>query len=249
MSAAGPWFCFFLLLFVALLFRLSTIIHGAFSRCVDNDEFWYTAANGQWPLYASLFLVLFLLFMWNTLLAVDGWRHSTSNKVLLVANAVAILSLLYVFVPLHDRAYYQYHAREGYYDDIRFKMPRWYAMSFTSENPCVTMERFAGRWQIVDRTLGTRGFDIPVAWIELTPWGQFTTIDEPGFGDYEGRWLPPYRPRYGNSLRWRHGWIDVDGSYGPWDFDLQQNTLTLTTPEDFPERERSTIVLQRIEAE
>jgi len=249
-STAGPWFCFFLLLFFALLFRLSTIIHGAFARCVENDEFWYTPINGHWPLYASLFLVLFLLFVWNALLAIDGWRRSTGNKVLLVANTVAILSMLYVFVPLHDRAHYQFHLRQGYYEDIRFKMPRWAAITFTSENPCVTMERFAGRWRIVDRKLGTRGFDIPVAWIELTTWGRVTTTNAPGLGGYEGRWSPPYRRRYEESRRWRGGWIDIDGSDGPWDFDLQQDTLTLTTtPEYFPERERSTIVMQRVEAE
>ena len=251
LSTAGPWFCFVLLLFLALLFRLSTIVHGAFARCVENDEFWYAAANGNWPLFGSLFFVLFLVFVWNALLAADSWRHSAGNKVVLVVNAVAILSLLYVLVPLHDRASYQYHARAGYYEDIRFKLPHWYATAYTSEKPCVTMERFAGRWQVIDRKLGTRGFDIPAAWIELKPWGRFTTTDELRVHRYEGRWSPPYRPRYRDSRRLREGWIEIGGSYTSWDFDLQQDTLTLTTTPEHPllERERSTIVLQRVEPE
>jgi len=247
LSAAGPWFCFVLLITFALLFRLSTIVHGTVARCVENDEFWYTPANGSWPLFASLFFVFFLLFVWNALLAVDGWRRSAGNKALLVVNAVGILSMLYVFLPLHDRAYHEYHAREGYYEDIHFRLPRWYPVSASGENPCITMERFAGRWQVVDRKLGTRGLDIPYAWIDLKPWGRFTTEKQLRIGEYEGWWSPPYRPRYRHNERWLDGRITVDGPNGWWDFDVRHDTLTLTTSEYFAEQERSTIVFQRIE--
>ncbi|MEO1247385.1 MAG: hypothetical protein AAFX56_16990 [Pseudomonadota bacterium] len=248
LSATGPLICFVLILAFVLLFRLITILHGVAARCVENDEFWYTAVNGNWPLFGSLFLVFFLLFAWNALLAVDNWKRSTGTKVVLIANAIALATTLYVFVPLHDRAYYEYHARNGYYSDIRFGLPWRQARSVISENPCTTMKRFAGRWQVVDRYVGRWGFDIPAVRIELTPWGTFTAYDYPASDTFSGNWRPPHRWRYAEDQRWHDGRIFAEHFDARWDFDLQQETLILTTPEQFSEVERSTVVLQRIDS-
>ena len=66
-----------------------TALGATLGTATDNDEFWYTATNGDRPLYGSLFFVFFLLLVWNALLAVDGWRHPAGNKVLLVVNVSA----------------------------------------------------------------------------------------------------------------------------------------------------------------
>ncbi|MEM8816862.1 MAG: hypothetical protein AAGE85_13635 [Pseudomonadota bacterium] len=249
LSATGPLICFVLILAFVLLFRLITILHGVAARCVENDEFWFTAVDGSWPLFGSLFLVFFLLFAWNVLLAVDNWKRSIGTKVVLIANAIALATTLYVFVPLHERAYYEYHARNGYYSDIRFGLPWRQAQSVISEAPCTTMKRLAGHWQVMDRQVGLLGFDIPADWIDLKPWGTFAASDNPRTGTFSGNWRPPHRWRYAEDQRWQEGRIFAEHFDGHWNFDLQQKTLILTTPEYFSEPERSTVVLRRMDAE
>lgn len=241
-SAIAPLMCFAVTLTVVLLLRISNILGGTTARCVENDQFWYTATRGSWPLIAAFVLVLFLLFAWNAVIGFADWSQSTGTRVVVVANAVAILAALYVFIPLHDNASFQYHLRNGYYEGIKF---RPFPISVTTENACKTMRRFAGRWRVVDRKIGHYGFDVPELWIELLRWGEVRGADSTWQTPYAGEWRPPFRWRHSDTLDWRYGSIYGDTFGGPWDFELRGDTLILTTPTDFNEWEKSTIWLRR----
>ena len=105
------------------------------------------------------------------------------------------------------------------------------------------MQRFAGRWRVVDRKIGHYGFDIPARWIELKPWGSVYAQDTSWSQPYTDSWRPPYQLRSSDDKRWQDGYL----FNAPWDFDLLGETLILTSPEEWFEFEwqRSTVTLQR----
>jgi len=242
-SAIAPLICFASTFTIIVLFRFVVNFGALSARCVEIDQFWYTAATGNWPLVASFFIVLFLLFVWNVLIAFDDWRRSKGTKVMIIVNALAISIALFTFSSLHDSAYFQYHARNGYYEDIKFTSflvtPRW------TEDECTTMQRFAGRWRVIDREIGYYGFDIPALWIELKPWGELLAADATWQTPYEGGWQPPNQSRYSDDKRWRDGYIYADQFGAPWDFELLGDTLILTSSDSFNEWEKSKVTLQR----
>ena len=86
-------------------------------------------------------------------------------------------------------------------------------------------------------------------WIEFYPWGKFHAVDESWQSPYVGKWQAPYQIRGHEDDGWRNGYICSDKFDAPWDFDLQGDTLTLTTPEYFNEWERSTVILERDRSE
>jgi hypothetical protein len=243
-SAIAPLVCFVLTLSLALLFRTINIYGATAARCVENDQFWYSALKGNWPLAGSLVLTLFLLFCWNLVIAFDDWKRSIGSRVVIVVNAVAIAAMLVTFIPLHGAAKFQFNKRQGSYDGIRF----YAALSLSGrvEDTCATLQRFAGRWRVVERDIGHFGFDVAARWIELTPWGDVIASDASWQRNYIGYWQPPYKWENPDDLVWRNGHIDAWNYFsGFWDFDLQGDRLTLTTPEDFLPWYRSRIVLQR----
>jgi hypothetical protein len=232
--------CFAAVLTVLILFRLITLFSIAGTWCVETDEFWYTSAGGNWPLAGSLILVLFLMFVWNVFIGIADWQRSRASRVLIVANAVAIAANLYVFTAIHDSATIAYDARAGLYANIasnRLHFPR-----ARDERACVTARRFVGRWRVIDRQVGYRGFDIPAEWIELHSWGELYAQEASWSPPYTDLWRPPYRHIDAEDGRWRDGTV-FDA---PWDFDLQGDILTLTTPPEwFEVWERSRVTLQR----
>lgn len=163
---------------------------------------------------------------------------------MIVVNILAVSICLYTFKSLHESAYFRYHERNGYYEEIRFRPfiipPR------STEYECVTYQRFAGRWRVVDREIGHYGFDIPFGTIDLHAWGKVHAADGDWQRPYEGGWQPPYQSRYSDDKGWRDGYIWVDDFGAPWDFNMQGDTLILTTPEYFNEWEKSTITLERM---
>lgn len=145
------------------------------------------------------------------------------------------------FTAVHDSATFAHHSRAGLYDDIKFRpfivSPR------RTESECATMRRFAGRWRVIDRQVGSYGFDIPAQWIELKPWGYVYAQDASWSQPYTDWWRAPYQSRYSEDKRWRNG----DLFDAPWDFELQGDILILTSPPEWFEFEwqRSTVTLHR----
>ena len=146
-----------------------------------------------------------------------------------------------LFLSVHDSAVFAYNSRAGLYDNINFRpfiiMPR------STESTCATMRRFAGRWRVIDRKVGYYGFDIPAQWIELKPWGYVYAQDASWSLPYAETWRPPFRSRFSDDKIWRDGEL----FYAPWDFDLEGDTLVLTSPESWLKYDwqRSKVTLRR----
>lgn len=238
-SAIAPLICFAVAFTLLILLRLVSIFGAVTARCVETDEFWYTSTGGNWPLVGSSILVLFLLFVWNVLIALDDWKQSKGTKVMVIVNAIGIAAMLYYFSAVHDSATFTHNSRAGLYDSIEFRT--FIIWGRQTESECVTMRRFAGRWRVIDREVGYYGFNIPSKWIELKPWGYVYAQDASWAKPYAQRWHPPHQQRNSDDQRWRGGYL----FHAPWDFGLQGDTLVLSSPDYFNEWERSTIVLQR----
>ena len=240
-SAIAPLICFAAAFTVLILLRVVSIFGVVTAYCVETDEFWYTSTGGNWPLVGSSILVLFLLFVWNILIGFDDWKRSRGTRIVVVANTIGIAAMLYFFTAVHDSATFAHNSRGGLYDNIKFRpfliSPR------RTESECATMRRFAGRWWVIDRQVGHYGFDIPAQWIELKPWGYVYAQDASWSQPYTDWWRAPHQSRYSEDKRWRDGYL-FDA---PWDFDLQGDTLILTSPPEWFEFEwqRSTVTLQR----
>ncbi len=101
-SSIAPLVCFVSILTLLILFRLVSIFDAVSAYCVQTDQFWYTSAEGNWPLAASFFLALFLLFVWNGFVAFDDWNRTIGTNVMIVVNTLAIATTLYTFNSLHD---------------------------------------------------------------------------------------------------------------------------------------------------
>ena len=238
-SAIAPLICFAVAFTLLILLRLVTIFGAVTARCVETDEFWYTSTGGNWPLVGSFILVLFLLFVWNLLIGLDDWSCSKGTRVMVVVNAIGIAAMLYFFTAVHDSATFAHNSRAGLYDSIEFRP--FIIRTRRTESECVTMQRFSGRWRVVDRQIGYYGFNIPSEWIELKPWGYVYVQDASRGHPYAQRWHPPYQQRNSDDQAWRDGYL----LGAPWDFSLQDNTLVLSSPIYFNEWERSTIRLKR----
>lgn len=244
-SAIVPIVCFVSTFTVLVLFRLVSIFGGMTAHCVGTDQFWYLSASRDWPLVAAFFLVFFLLLVWSVVIAIGYWRHSAGTRIMIVVNIFAVSICLYTFKPLHESAYFEYHKRNGYYEGIKFN-PFLIQPIFT-EDQCTTYRRFAGRWRVVEREIGYYELDLPYSWIDLHSWGDVRAPNIAGQREHEGTWIAPYQDRYSEDRRWRYGYIWIGDNSAPWNFDLRGNRLILTSPDDFNERERSTLILERIE--
>lgn len=240
-SAIGPLICFTVVFTLLILLRLVSIFGAVTARCVETDEFWYSSTGGNWPLVGSFFLVMFLLFAWNVLIGIDDWRRSKGTRVMVVVNTIGIAAILFFFSSVHDSASFAHNLRAGIYDGFKFRPfviePRGL------ESQCVTMRRFSGRWRVIDRQVGYYGFDVPAQWIELKPWGYVYAQDASWSQVRTHWWRPPHQSRYSDDRRWRDGYIF--DAY--WDFDLEEDILTLTSSDEWFEHDwqRSTISLQR----
>ena len=241
-SSIAPLIVFASTILVAVLLRLITFFGAITAWCIETDEFWYTSTGGNWPLIGAAFLVLFLLFVWNALIGFNDWRRSRGTKVMVVVNTLAIAAVFFVFGAIHDSANRFYNTRAGIYDPIDFQPFRIYKS--TGEDECVNAHRYSGRWEVVDRHIGHYGFDIHADWIELNAWGYLYAQDASWSPVYADVWRPPYQSRFGWSDEWEPGYLF--DAY--WDFHLEGDTLTLTTPDRWFELEmqRSTITLRRV---
>jgi hypothetical protein len=240
-SALAPLACFAVAYTILILLRLVTIFAALNAKCVETDEFWYSSSGGNWPLVGSFFLVLFLLLVWNILIAFDSWKASKGSKVMIVANSIGIVAMIYIFAAVHEAATLAQNSRTGLYTS--FKMRPSILPWVGAEDECVTMRRFSGRWKIIDRQIGYYGINIPGQWIELKPWGYAYAQDASWSQPYAVRWRPPYKSGFPDDKLWHEG-ILFDA---PWDFDLQGDTLTLTLPDKWfaLEWQKSTITLRR----
>ena len=229
------------MLLVVVLLRLVTFFGAITAWCVETDEFWYTSTGGNWPLVGTAFLVLFLLFVWNALIGFNDWRRSRGTKVMVFVDTIAIAAVFFVFGGIHDSANRFHNARAGLYDSIEFRIS-FYAWG--SVDDCVNARRFAGRWQVVDRQVGYYGFDVPAEWIELKPWGYVYAQGASWSTLHADTWRPPFLDRYARAGDYFPG--RLFGTY--WHFDLDGDTLTLTTPSEWFEldMQRSTVVLRRV---
>ena len=239
-SAIAPLTCFVLLLTLFVLLRLITIFGAITARCIDTDEFWYTATGGNWPLIGSFALLLFLVLVWSVLLAFSNGKRSGGARFVAMANIIGAVAMLAVPVAAHNAATFSFNERAGLYSNIEFRP--YVFLPWQVEDECVTMRRFSGRWTVVDRKVGSYGFDVPAQWIELKEWGYAHGQDANWAEVHTGRWRPPFGTSRGHETEWRDGEVFDT----PWDFELSGDTLTLTTP-DWLEHEwqRSRIVLQR----
>lgn len=186
-------------------------------------------------------LVLFLLFVWNVLIGFDDWKRSKGTRLMVVANAIGIAAMLYFLTAVDVSANFAHNTRAGLYENINFRP--FIISSRRTENYCITMRRFAGRWRVVERRVGHYDLDIPAQWIELKPWGYVYAQDSSWSQPYTDWWRAPYQSRYSDDKRWRSGRL-----FGAtWDFDLQGEYLILSSPEEWFEYEwqRSTVTLQR----
>ena len=231
-------------LIVLLLFWIATL-WGAVSRCLPFYEHWHSSVSGNWPLFASFALVFFLLLIWIAFLWSDSSRAQKSARVVLGLSFIAVIVAAGVLVPIHRQADIEHKTRQGYYADLIVEPP--VSSSRRSENECATMRRFAGHWRIIDRELGTRGFDLPVERIELEPWGTYLAYRRGASEPLRGRWRPPNTPRAGESGRWRDASLYFDDVFPDWDFLPGDDTLVLETSDYFRGPERSRIVLKRMD--
>jgi len=241
-SALAPLACFTITFVLLVLLRLVSSFAAVTGRCVDTDQFWYTSTGGNWPLIGSSVLVLFLLFAWNVLIGFDDWWHSRGTRITVVVNAIGIAALLYFLTAVHDSASFAHNSRAGLYDSINFRPS--YFLYRRNKDECAAMQRFAGRWRVVDRKVGYYGFDVPAQWIELKPWGYAYAQDASWSQPYAIKWSPSYRWWYFDEY---HRWHNGELFNAPWEFDLQGDTLTLSSPADWLEHEwqRSVVTLQR----
>jgi len=191
--------------------------------------------------------VFFLLLAWSVLIGFDDWRRSKGTKVMVVVNTLAIAATLYAFVPLHEQASFDYHERNGHFEGFKVRQNMFW--SWRREDQCQTMQRFAGRWRVIEREIGHYQFNISSPRIDLKPWGVVVASGANWQSVYEGRWRPPDRPEHSDDRLWRGGDIDDRNISAPWDFELRTDLLILTTPEYFNEWERSRITLQRDDAD
>ncbi len=245
-SAIAPLICFASIFAVLVLLRIIVSFSAVAARCVETDQFWYTAAEGNWPLFASFALLLFLLLVWNVLIGVDDWNHSTGSRVMIIVNTLAILTTTYTLVGLHENAQFQYHARNGHYENIKFRpFSAALAWPVSTEGECATLRRFAGQWRVVDSDIGRHENDVPAPRIELTPWGIVLAVDPSSRKHLEGRWSPPRQSPRSPDDGWQVGYIYAGKVGARWDFELRGDLLILTSPDYYRESERSRITLQR----
>ena len=234
-----------IVVFVVLLLFWIAMVWGATSRCLPFYEHWHSSVSGNWPLFASFTLVFFLVLVWIAVLWSDSSPAQKSARFVLCLSFITVLIAAWVLVQIHRQADFEHKTRQGYYEGLIVKPPVWFFRR--SESECATMRRFAGRWRVVDRELGTRGFDLPFELIELEPRGTYLAYRRGAREPLKGRWNPPYTPRVGESERWRDAWFRFDDGISDWDFLPQDDTLVLETPDYFRDRERSRIVLESMD--
>lgn len=238
----APHLCLVVILTVAILLRTSFILWGAGVRCAGADQFWFVPYNSNWPLGGVFFLILFLLFAWNSCLAFSVDWHEKGNRFVVILNGLAILALMSVSLWAHNTATISYQLRTNTYEGWQVAKPLF---GYRRIDQCITALPYVGRWTVLSKSIPPRGNPFPMQWIEFRDSLTFIAADNNWKGEYEGRWDPPYRTLQGDTSSEGESEMWWDDGDAFWIFDLTGNRLVLTTPEWVYWAERSTVVLRR----
>ena len=203
--------------------------------CMPTYDFWTRPAGSAWPLFGSFALVFTLLFIWIGALWFDlrGANRTDRRLVGLCGLVVAIVGACLCFVL--GAIELNYFKDAGGYASWLREDP-W----FPGPSVCDEAKPFLGKWEVVSTDVPFLGQEFPYESVELrrdlslvASYGRFTK-------PHEGSWGPPQH--------WRQvGWISTDEIDGAWTWEMNGDTLFLSTPEEW-EEPISRVVLRRIES-
>jgi len=181
-------------------------------------------------LFGSFSVVVALLLIWILVLWFDLPGARRIDRALLFACGATVLLIgvgLWCVLQSMSVLYYQ-----------DFGDHRWWNRTGTLHGVCEEAKPFLGTWQVASSQVPFLGQEIPYSQIELrrdltisASRGEFSQSDL-------GQWGPPTR-------RGEYGWISTDRMWGVWNFELNEQELTLTTPQEM-ELPISRIVLKRL---
>ena len=236
--------CFIVVIFIGFLLRLSTVVWGTASRCVEADQFWFEPYAKTWPLGGTFFLILFLVLVWNTSIAVNLYVRRRRGLLLTSVNFAGVIGLLLVAGPALDTAQIRYDYRENSFGVWRVENRK---RSLWAEDECVLARPYVGRWKVVETDLPKYGLEFPVRWIELKGTLELAVSDSRWEDTTEGWWSPPRPARRWNGDNMGAGELIWDRGWSVWVFDLEGDQLTLTTPDWIDWQEPGKVVLRRME--
>lgn len=234
--------CFVLILSVTILMRISTSVWGVASRCVEADQFWFEPYKNDWPVGAAFFLIFFLLLVWNSSILLNHVVRKKREFFLTIVNFIALIALLLMSIPAFEASEIRYDEREATYGTWRMQnQPRWP----WRDDQCILAKNFVGHWRVIERDLGKSGVQFPSLWIDLRQSLTYRAADASWMEPYEGYWKPPsFSTRFVRQYPGT-GEIGIPGKRTSWLFQLDGDTLTLTTPEWVDWHQPAKVVLQR----
>lgn len=240
--------CFVIILNLGFLLRLSTIVWGVSSRCVEADQFWFEPYKSDWPIGGIFFFVLFLMLAWNASIFLNYVVRQKREYFLPTVNFIAIIALLMISAPGYKSSQISYDDRDSTYGDWRASnRPQW---PFYIFDKCFSARDYVGNWAVVEKNLESAGVKFPFVRIHLR---QSLTYQAAVLGSdvpYENDWYPP-RPDYRLAEKYRDvGTIYMDGKHRwqDWHFQLDGDTLTLTSFEQYDWIKPSKVILERSRA-
>ena len=212
------------------LFR-TAIFFSVPQHCLPTYEFWIEALPPNWPLWGGFVAVFYLLLAWVVCLVFSA--RPTERK-LLMACVAGILLIGYGLTAASDSMEVIYLQETS--DDSAWN--RTQKDSWEQSSSCENAKPYLGKWRVVSTHSPFLGQEFPYRTIELRRDGSASANVSKYRDPIPSYWNPP--------SSWSNiGWIGNDKINGYWTFELQQDRLTLITPDDL-DQPISTVVLERM---
>jgi len=238
--------CFVTILSLGFLLRLSTIAWGVAARCIEADQFWFEPYKSDWPLGGMFFLIFFLLLIWNASILLDQVVRRKRDLFLSAVNFVAIVGLFALASPAFDTAKLRYGIRESSFGSWVIPNAGGFLLV---EDQCILATPYVGRWKVVELDLPKYGLEFPALWIELSQTLELEAADSRWAPTYHGDWHPPSFRRNISEDYKGVGELYWDRQWSVWVFELDDDTLTLATPDVIDWQAPAKVVLRKDPAE
>lgn len=205
------------------------------TRCEPLHDFWFASQQESWPLAGIFFLIFFLLMALHIFVAFSPSSRRKGDKVILAASFITLAAVLVSLSSLDNASTMSFYKENRIWEDwLRVREPRWL---FDDLTECDLVLSYVGRWEVVEKDIPSSGFEFPMKWIEFHK--SFT------FSASNSRWAKTYEGDFGFSVM-GSGWITGPDFDGPWEFELDDDQLVLTTPESLVDLPKSRVVLKRV---
>lgn len=195
-------------------YRVS-FLSSLWATCLPTHEFWFVRYGGSWPLFGSFALVLLLLIGWNTVAWFDPEARTRVDRIILILNAGALLSVVFVLSRLIEVAQISSYVWESGY-------AVWNRTEEEYFPECGAAEPYVGIWDVASVEIPLLGQHFPYGWIEFRRNLTFSASRSRFVDPVEGRWRPWERDL---AILWTE---DLEGV---WNLRLEDSRLTLVTPD------------------